>query len=296
MTGGVYPAVSDTAKPRRIVTALDEDGKTYIARVEEVPGGRSQGLPDEVRRRSYPKGVPDVRVVWDCDQLPAVLPADPEAEPSGRLPGPQGVRVSVTIFPPGWEGEMFWSNRVDAGGDLWVSNSFDRPLSEIDFEAEHRDPRPAGSLVRLRPDGRGEVVIDGMYMPNGLAIDPSEQWLYVLQTTLQTCVRLRLGSARPYLQDYGPPLGGGPDGMAFDVAGELVITIPDQHRLVALDRSGSLRTLAEDRDGTLLPFPTNCAFGGDGFRDLYVANMNSDHLPVIRHRRPGHPLYNRRDL
>jgi len=184
----------------------------------------------------------------------------------------------------------------DAGGDLWVSNSFDRPLSEIDFEAEHRDPRPAGSLVRLRPDGRGEVVIDGMYMPNGLAIDPSEQWLYVLQTTLQTCVRLRLGSARPYLQDYGPPLGGGPDGMAFDVAGELVITIPDQHRLVALDRSGSLRTLAEDRDGTLLPFPTNCAFGGDGFRDLYVANMNSNHLPVIRHRRPGHPLYNRRDL
>jgi len=117
MTGGVYPAVSDTAKPRRIVTALDEDGKTYIARVEEVPGGRSQGLPDEVRRRSYPKGVPDVRVGWDCDQLPAVLPADPEAEPSGRLPGPQGVRVSVTIFPPGWEGEMFWSNRVDI---LWV--------------------------------------------------------------------------------------------------------------------------------------------------------------------------------
>lgn len=184
----------------------------------------------------------------------------------------------------------------DAGGDLWVSNSFDRPLSEIDFEAEYRDPRPAGSLVRLRPDGRGEVVIDGMFMPNGLAIDPTEQWLYVLQTTLRTCVRLRLGSARPDLHDYGPPLGGGPDGMAFDVAGELVITIPDQHRLVALDPAGSLRTLAEDREGALLPFPTNCAFGGDGFRDLYVANMNSDHLPVIRLERPGHPLYNRRDL
>jgi hypothetical protein len=109
--------LSPIAKPRRIVTALDADSKTYIARVEEVPSGRSQGLPDEIRRRSYPKGVPDVRVVWDCDELPAVLPSDPAAEPSGRLPGPHGVRVSVTIFPPGWEGEMFWSSRVDI---LWV--------------------------------------------------------------------------------------------------------------------------------------------------------------------------------
>jgi hypothetical protein len=109
--------MTQSGKPRRIVTAQDADGLTYIARVEEVPGGRSRGLPDDVRRRSYPRGTPDVRVVWDCDQLPAVLPADPEAEPSGRLPGSQGARVSVTIFPPGWEGEMFWSNRVDI---LWV--------------------------------------------------------------------------------------------------------------------------------------------------------------------------------
>jgi gluconolactonase len=182
----------------------------------------------------------------------------------------------------------------DADGGLWVSNSFDRPLSELDFEAEYRDPRPAGNLIRFTPDGAGEVVLDALHMPNGLAIDPSEQWLHVLQTTLHRCGRLRLGNPQPVLEDYGPALGGGPDGMAFDAAGELLITIPDQHRLIALDAAGSLRTLVEDQEGTLLPFPTNCAFGGEGFRDLYVANMNSDHLPVIRHERPGHPLYNRR--
>jgi gluconolactonase len=193
------------------------------------------------------------------------------------------VRLYVPNFPV-----------FDAEGYLWVSNSFDRPLSQIDFEAEHSHPRPAGSLVRLAPDGTGEVVIDAMYMPNGLAIDPADQWLYVLQTTLCNCVRLPLGSARPEVEAYGPPLGGGPDGMAFDGAGELMITIPEQRRLVALAADGSLRTLAEDPDGNLLPFPTNCAFGGEGFRDLYVANMHSDHLPVIRHERAGHPLYNRR--
>jgi hypothetical protein len=104
-------------KPRRIVTAIDEDGMTYIARVEEVPPDRSQALPADVQARSYPQGVPDVRVVWDCDRLPVTLPADPARQPTGKLPGPQGVRVSVTILPPGWAGEMFWSNRVDI---LWV--------------------------------------------------------------------------------------------------------------------------------------------------------------------------------
>jgi uncharacterized cupin superfamily protein len=103
--------------PRRIVTALDADGMSYIARVEEIPAEGTASLPPDVAARSYPNGVPEVRVVWDCEQLPAVLPADPEARPSGRLPGAQGVRVSVTTLPPGWQGETFWSNRVDV---LWV--------------------------------------------------------------------------------------------------------------------------------------------------------------------------------
>jgi hypothetical protein len=109
--------VDPASGPRRIVTALDEQGQSYIARVEQVPPNTSEALPPDVQARSYPNGVPDVRVVWDYDELPVVLPADPDAGPTGRLPGPRGVRVSVTILPPGWEGEIFWSSRVDI---LWV--------------------------------------------------------------------------------------------------------------------------------------------------------------------------------
>jgi hypothetical protein len=104
-------------KLRRIVTAQDEQGLSYIARVEEVPPNLTQPLSGDVMSRFYPRGMPDVRVVWDRDRLPAQLPADPDAGPSGRLPGPQGARASVTIYPPGWEGEMFWANRVDI---IWV--------------------------------------------------------------------------------------------------------------------------------------------------------------------------------
>jgi quercetin dioxygenase-like cupin family protein len=104
-------------KPRRIVTGQDEHGMTRLARVEEVPRESAAELPPEVLARNYPQGMPDVRAVWGGSELPFALPTDGEQPPSLELPGPRGVRVSVTQFPPGWTGKMFWSERVDV---LWV--------------------------------------------------------------------------------------------------------------------------------------------------------------------------------
>jgi quercetin dioxygenase-like cupin family protein len=108
--------MASEGKPRRIVTGQDAVGKTRLVRVEEVPRESGADLPADVLARNYPHGAPDVRVVWGCEALPFELPAGPEP-PSTSLPGPRGVRVSVTTFPPGWTGEMFWSERVDV---LWV--------------------------------------------------------------------------------------------------------------------------------------------------------------------------------
>lgn len=192
-----------------------------------------------------------------------------------------GHRLHVPNFPV-----------FDAAGDLWVTNSFDRPIAQLDFPAEYAQPRPAGTLVRLRPDGRGEVVVDALYMPNGLAIDPAEEWLYILQTTRRDCVRLRLGETVP--EPFAADLPGGPDGMAFAADGTLFVTMPAERLLVELKADGSATTLLADEAGELLPFPTNCAFGGPGFEDLYVASMHADHLPAVHLGRQGHPLYNRR--
>ena len=206
-------------------------------------------------------------------------------------------RGKVSVFAE-WAGDtrLFVPNfpAFDASGDLWVSNSFDRPLSELDFAAEHAEPRPLGTLVRLRPDGRGDVVVRDLYMPNGLAIDPAQEWLHVLQTTRQNCVRLRLGDLRPEPEPYGGPLGAGPDGMAFAADGGLFITMPDARRVIVLEPDGSLVTLFEDPDGELLPFPTNCAFAGERLEDLVVATMHADHLATAPTGRPGLSLHNLR--
>ena len=93
---------------------------------------------------------------------------------------------------------------------------------------------------------------------------------------------------------FGDNLGGLPDGMAFDAAGSLIITLPMLNRLVVLDPNGTLSTLLDDPDGTKTKGPTNCAFGGPQFTDLYLAHLEADHIAKVNLGRKDHPLYDRR--
>lgn len=185
----------------------------------------------------------------------------------------------------------------DADGNLYVSNSTDHVLSGMEeVMAEIRNPVPKGTLVRLRPDGRGEVAATGLYFANGTAIDPREDAVYVLQSTQNNCARIAMqkdGShGKPEV--FGETLGGLPDGMAFDAEGQLIITLPMNNRLVVLDPNGKLAILLDDPEGKKTQGPTNCAFGGAGFDDLYIAHLEADHIARLHLGRKGHPLYDRR--
>jgi sugar lactone lactonase YvrE len=181
----------------------------------------------------------------------------------------------------------------DAEGNLWVSNSFDRPLDDVDWDVEFGDdPHPWGHLARFRPDGTGEVIVDGLYLANGTAIDPGERYVYVLQSTKQNCVRVPLAGGEPEV--FCPELGGMPDGMAFDAAGNLIVTLPWERRLIVLDHDANISTLVVDPTGDKLAYPTNCAFGDDDLEGLYIASPKGDLLGHLRVGRTGHPLLNRR--
>jgi sugar lactone lactonase YvrE len=52
--------------------------------------------------------------------------------------------------------------------------------------------------------------------------------------------------------------------------------------------------LIDDAAGTKLAFPTNCAFGGPGLQDLFLANLEGDHFNRVRTSFRGHPLYHQR--
>jgi quercetin dioxygenase-like cupin family protein len=107
--------VEGSPPPRRIVTAIGADGLSYIARVEEIPVAPPPA--DRPLDSVYPGwregNIPEMRIAWACDPLPFRLPVDPSVTPALGHPGPLGMRISIVEYPPGWRGEMFWSNRVD---------------------------------------------------------------------------------------------------------------------------------------------------------------------------------------
>jgi sugar lactone lactonase YvrE len=52
--------------------------------------------------------------------------------------------------------------------------------------------------------------------------------------------------------------------------------------------------LLDDPTGQKLNFTTNCAFGGPGLQDLYIANVEGDHFSRVHTAVHGHPLYHQR--
>jgi gluconolactonase len=191
----------------------------------------------------------------------------------------------------------------DAEGNLYVSNSSTRDINSALVELTN--PEPNGALVRIRPDGRGEVVATGIYLANGTAIDPKEEAVYVLESTRDDCLRIAIkkdgtfGKPEIYSKDF-PAL---PDGMAFDVDGNLFVTLPGKgkdgqlvaaNQIIKVDTNGKWSLLIDDPTGQKLDFPTNCAFGGPGLQDLYIANLEGDHFTRVHTSFHGHPLYHQR--
>ena len=192
----------------------------------------------------------------------AVLKVSPDGQVSLFADQVGSIKLTLPNFPV-----------FDAEGNLYVSNSSDIGVGDFDkLMAELENPSPKGSLVRLRPDGSGEVAATGIYFANGTAIDPNEE-------------------PEPR---YGDNLGGLPDGMAFDTEGYMVTTLPMINRLVVVAPDGRVSTLIDDPDGTRTKGPTNCAFGGPNFDDLYIAHLEADHVAKVHLGRKGHPLYDRR--
>jgi gluconolactonase len=191
----------------------------------------------------------------------------------------------------------------DAEGNLYVSNSSTGTIDTV--LAELTNPAPNGALVRIRPNGKGDVVATGIYLANGTAIDPKEDAVYVLESTRDDCLRIQMkkdgtfGKPEIYSKDF-PAL---PDGMAFDVEGNMYVTLPAKaegsninpaHKVIAVDTNGNWSMLIDDPQAQKMNFPTNCAFGGPGLQDLYIANLEGEHFSRVHTPYRGHPLYHQR--
>jgi sugar lactone lactonase YvrE len=167
---------------------------------------------------------------------------------------------------------------IDARGDLLVSDS------GIPHE-------PRAGLVRLRPDGAGELWSDEpLSFANGVALSADGRTLYVVETWARRVLAFPIDERGACA---GPPRaivdlpGTVPDGIAVDECGDLWIACYEPSQVLVVEQGGRVRVAASDPDAHLLCHPTNAAFMG---RTLITANLGRWHLTAIDTDRTGVPL------
>jgi gluconolactonase len=170
----------------------------------------------------------------------------------------------------------------DSRGNLYFSDSGDWKKS-------------TGVIYRLSPDGKVTLFAGGTFhFANGLALDADEKYLYVVESTLNRVLRIKIRSdltAAPpevFVEDIASV----PDGLAFDQAGNLYVTTYGSSAVYRVSPQGKVSLLCQDVEGELLCLATNCAFTGKDFDQLLVANLGHHHLSILDLRTKGQPLWN----
>jgi gluconolactonase len=151
----------------------------------------------------------------------------------------------------------------------------------------------SGVVCRLGADGKVDMFAEGpFHFANGLALDAAERYLYVVESNLDRVVRIEIkpdgGVGAPEV--YAEGLARVPDGMAFDANGNLYVTTYASNCIYRVTPERRVDLLCQDVENLLLCQPTNCAFGGANFDQLFVGNLGRDHISVLDMRIKGQPL------
>ena len=151
-----------------------------------------------------------------------------------------------------------------------------------------------GCIFRLRPSGAVEYFAGPFAFANGLALSADDRFLFVAESQRDCVRRIEIlpngaaGEAEVYVEGMARI----PDGLALDAAGNLYVTCYASDCIYRVKPDRSVALLAWDPEGTRIARPTNVAFGGPHFDDLYVANLGRWHIGRAHLGVAGQPLVN----
>jgi gluconolactonase len=149
---------------------------------------------------------------------------------------------------------------------------------------------PTGRLYRLRANGQLDLLLSNVPSPNGVALSADERVLYLAVTRGNAVWRVPLlndGSVSKvglFFTSNGPS---GPDGLAVDTKGRLVVANPGLGCAWVLDHRAQPEVVIRSPLGSSL---TNVAFGGSGRQWLYCTESTSGSILKVELDAPGLPL------
>jgi gluconolactonase len=182
-----------------------------------------------------------------------------------------------------------------------------------------RTDLPDGYIARYI-DGKFRIVADGFHFTNEIRMDAREELMYVVETTGGCVSRLRVGKdgSLSNREVFGPSsLGKGawPDGIAFDVVGNLWGTMVYSDKLFVLTPQGDFRLLLDEGDPKkvgdleqaffankvnedvlfatgqgIAPWMASVTFGGPDLQTIYIGSLKGKKIPYFRAPVAGLPM------
>jgi len=152
---------------------------------------------------------------------------------------------------------------------------------------------PTGCVYRYTAAGRLECLVDNVPSPNGLVLNVRETALYVAVTRANSVWRIPLdegGTSKVGL--FVQLFSAGPDGMALDEAGNVVVTHPGLGTVWVFSKRGEPLYQVKSCAGEMT---TNVAYGGDERKTLYITESRSGTLLAARMPVAGKPMYSHAD-
>lgn len=140
----------------------------------------------------------------------------------------------------------------------------------------------SGRVYRLSPAGKLDVLVHNGASPNGLALSVDEHFLYVAMTRANQVWRLPLhdngttSKVGTFFQSFG---NAGPDGLAVDEEGNLLICHPSLASVFVVDKHGVPK--ARIVSGTTGMNLTNCCFGGPGHKTLFITDSIEGNIQTV---------------
>jgi gluconolactonase len=150
---------------------------------------------------------------------------------------------------------------------------------------------PTGRVFRVRASGEVDLLLKDVPSPNGLVLNKAENVLFLAVTRTNSVWKVPMlpgggvSKVGTYIQLSG---GGGPDGLAQDEAGNLLVAHSGLGSVWVFDPHGEPIYRVKTCAGRST---TNIAYGGKDNKQLFMTESMSGSILVADMPEPGRPMY-----
>jgi gluconolactonase len=141
-----------------------------------------------------------------------------------------------------------------------------------------------GFLIRADPSGKAEIVGGPFGYANGLALSADGRTLFMVESNTNRVLRFSISpsGAVSEAKTFADNVGRLPDGLALDSESHLYVACYASDEIWRISPSGEKQLLAWDHFAILLSRPTNLAFGGENFDEIFVPNLGRQTITRAR--------------